>query len=232
MDKRLAVAHLIPSLARGGAELQLYRRLKRESQLKGGPPTVLIYFRGSDVLEFSKIKDLKVLQAGVLGILKYFFGLGTKRFIIYTHLPQAEILGTLLRVIYSRSIRLVVVRHYEEKFRGLRRLANYFILSCGNRFADRVVCISRATLTYSRRALASSTLECKSKIIHYGIEDVGSENTNVPSKLDPFYYLYETLDPDIKFLKVLWVSRFNKTKDPYLALEIVRNVLRRGGGFG
>jgi glycosyltransferase involved in cell wall biosynthesis len=163
------VLHLITTIERGGAEVQLLTVVAEQHRL--GRKVYVAYLKGSPELE----EDLRISGAiivkalanrnPVFQLLKLKSFLRNRDLILHCHLPRAEILGAIAK----GGSRLIVTRHNSEPFFPG---APTFISILLSRFvalkAMRVIAISNAVRDY---LIQASEVGNKKKIItiHYGL---------------------------------------------------------------
>jgi glycosyltransferase involved in cell wall biosynthesis len=172
----LRVVHVITTIERGGAELQLLQAARSLKELgvdssivylKGKPELYLPFKElGAELIDLSSIS----LLSKVLNLRKYLRK--RKARIIHAHLPRSEVISYLARL--CTGTKLIITRHNSEAFwPEMPRVLSSFISRIISRKASKVIVISNAVLSFlvKNRELNSSSLK-NVRLIYYGFSDI------------------------------------------------------------
>ena len=182
-DKQsLRVVHIITTIERGGAELQLLQTARSLKEL--GVSSSIVYLKGKPELSLqfkelgAELMDLSNLSfsSKVLNLRKY---VKERKFeIMHAHLPRSEVISYLARL--GTSTKLIITRHNSEAFwpEMPSALSSFIsrLISCK---ASKVIVISNAVLDFivRNKELKSSSLK-NVRLIYYGF----NSPTSVPRK--------------------------------------------------
>ena len=224
--KSFSVVHVITTLDRGGAELQLL--LLAEAQIRRGHDVRILPLKGKNELgrkfeEVNATVDETLLNKNLIlqGLLFMSRFRNTKN-LIHCHLPRAELLVALFG---SRRLRKVCTRHFGGPFLPNGPLTVSRSLSkFSERHFDKIIAISSAVKDFSVTSGEVKNTE-KIETIMYGFDPVKFELESNPDSVSPELRLLLTNSDGEQIIGM--VSRLDPEKRLDLAIESFYETLKK-----
>lgn len=220
----MKIIHLITTIERGGAEIQLLELCK--SQKVKNYTILVAYLKGNPTLKSSfesiGVQTLKLMNLrSWIRVWKFSRGFTGEHEhipihpVIHAHLPRAELAGLCLSVILN--LKLIVSKHNCEIMwpNGSKRLSHVLARLVGIR-ASAIVCISNSVKQFLVDGEEiDADMEKKTFVVHYGID-----LENIPATRD--------IDLTSKnHIQVGTLSRLEEQKDLPTLIAAVKMVTER-----
>lgn len=215
------IIHLITTLSRGGAENQLLTLCNASRQ--GGFAIVVFFLKGKPELakEFSLIgiSSYKLLTGN--GLIQLLKNLRNKGAILHAHLPRAEVVATILGLVFR--LRVILSKHNAEAFAArLPKTVSRLLAKFVNQNSSDIVFISEAAKEFAilNRELSEDDYS-KIHVIHYAIPLIPTKDRKV----------IDQQKKSQKILKIGTLSRLEPQKNLSILIEACAGLKELGIPF-
>jgi len=216
--KSKKIIHLITTIERGGAEIQLLTLAQKQTERNNeveifylkGKPELADNFRQLGISVNSSLANKSL----IIQIFLFRRFLQRNNFLVHAHLPQAELVASSA----CKNKRFVITRHnFQQFWPNKPRIVSIFLSRYTSNRAAFIIAISNAIKEYS---LASKEISKKvnMSVVHYGFAMTNSKVSNKAHMIHPELQ-------NSKIFKIGTIGRLVSGKDYFTMLSSIKLII-------